>query len=521
MAKQLQTGSIAAPGFFGLNTQDSSIGLPKGYALQAKNCVIDKSGRLGARRGWLYRTEFKDGVEDDNVGVDLKGMHKFLDLGSLTTTISWNDTSFFKGVNDLVTLTPTTSDTISSGDWRAATLNDRAYFFQEGYDPLYYTNETTTGEFKSIPNHSGYTGTVPKAGIVMSAFGRLWATNTSGNKTTIWFSDLLDGAAWGSGSAGSIDITGTFAKDSDVVTGLGSHNGMLIVFCKNSIVIFKDNDYFNANFDPTTMQLVETISGIGCVATDSIVNTGEDILFLSASGLRSLGRTIQEKSQPMRDISKNIRDDLIDDIESLADINEIHAVYAPKYAFYLLAIPSRNKVYCFDTRVPLQDGSYRVTTWSDFSFPHYTYDNVEDELLMVSVDGIAQYFGFQDNGEDYRMVYYTNYFDLETPVTHKVLKKLAVTLIGSKGQDFIMKTATDYGTVYRSYPFVLRTGMAYYYNEGEYGIAEYSGGLQIENVKSPIGGAGEVLQIGFEADIVGAPLSLQKIDIFIKTGRMI
>ncbi len=52
MAEQLTSASVAAPGFFGLNTQDASTQLENGYALQAFNAVIDKSGRIGSRKGW-------------------------------------------------------------------------------------------------------------------------------------------------------------------------------------------------------------------------------------------------------------------------------------------------------------------------------------------------------------------------------------------------------------------------------------------------------------------------------------
>ena len=55
MAEQLLTSSIAAPGFMGVNTQDSSVSLESGYATQASNCIIDKFGRIGARKGWLDR----------------------------------------------------------------------------------------------------------------------------------------------------------------------------------------------------------------------------------------------------------------------------------------------------------------------------------------------------------------------------------------------------------------------------------------------------------------------------------
>lgn len=52
MAAELQSVSIVAPGFAGLNTQDSSVALPKEFALRAENAVIDQYGRIAARKGW-------------------------------------------------------------------------------------------------------------------------------------------------------------------------------------------------------------------------------------------------------------------------------------------------------------------------------------------------------------------------------------------------------------------------------------------------------------------------------------
>ena len=50
MAQPIQAFSITAPGFYGLNTQDSSLDLAQGFALIANNCVIDQYGRIGARK---------------------------------------------------------------------------------------------------------------------------------------------------------------------------------------------------------------------------------------------------------------------------------------------------------------------------------------------------------------------------------------------------------------------------------------------------------------------------------------
>ena len=52
MTQPLRTFSVQAPGFYGLNTQDSPLTLESGFAAIAVNCVIDQYGRIAARKGW-------------------------------------------------------------------------------------------------------------------------------------------------------------------------------------------------------------------------------------------------------------------------------------------------------------------------------------------------------------------------------------------------------------------------------------------------------------------------------------
>ena len=58
-------------------------------------------------------------------------------------------------------------------------------------------------------------------------------------------------------------------------------------------------------------------------------------------------RTIQEKSAPERDLSKNIRNDLMSAVagETLANIK---SVYSERVAFYLLVTPSIDTTWCFE-----------------------------------------------------------------------------------------------------------------------------------------------------------------------------
>ena len=316
MSSPLQSASIAAPGFFGLNTQESSVTLEDGFALVADNCVIDNYGRLGARKGWRYLTS---GSSD----VDLVGMHRFIDITGAETIISWSDTKFYTGVGTLTEVVPTTDNTITAGDWQCATLNDKAYFFQSGYKPMVFDPVADT--ITDVEDETDYSGTAPQGNTVLSAYGRLWVADTSTDKMTVFFSDLLAGADWGTGSSGSINLESILVNGTDEIVGLGAQNGQFIVFCKQNIVVFDDNTQ-GASFDPATMRLVEVISRVGCVARDSIQNTGLDIFFLSEDGLRSLGRVIQEKSLPMRDLSANVRDDLVADTQA-ETVSDIKSVY--------------------------------------------------------------------------------------------------------------------------------------------------------------------------------------------------
>jgi hypothetical protein len=56
------------------------------------------------------------------------------------------------------------------------------------------------------------------------------------------------------------------------------------------------------------------------------------------------------------------------------------------------------------------------------------------------------------------------------------------------------------------------------YNIAEYNIGEY-GGSAFDNRVINIGGAGKVIQLGFETTVNGKPFSLQKIDVFTKVGK--
>ena len=511
MAKPLQSASIAAPGFFGLNTQESSITLAAGFALQADNCVIDKYGRLGARKGWQLLTS-------GHTGVNLLGAHEFIDINGTRYFGAWSDTGFY--IVDGATLTSVTyagSNDLSDNNWDTATLNDAAYLVSRDHKMIYFN--PTTGVLDDVVNVASNSNKfVPQPNTILSAYGRLWSADTTNNKTTVYWSDLLDGVTWEDGTAGSIDLSSVLVNGNDEIVALGAHAGRLIIFCKDNVVIYGDTDGDTA-LDPTTMRLVEVINGVGCISRDSVQNTGTDILFLAKDGLRSLGRLIQEKSQPMRDLSKNIRDDLVRQVLN-SDPTAIKTVYSASEAFYLLLIPEYQRIYCFDTRSMLEDGSARVTVWDNQVQTNMIEAN--NTLYFTGIDGMSRYYGYTDNGNSYTIKYYTNYFDFGDSTRQKFLKRLSTTLIGGSGQDIVLKVGYDYDDSYRSFPIEIASQANAEYGVAEYNTvtAEYTVGTLSDTVRAPVGGAGSVIQVGFEATINGSQLSIQKLDIYTKEGRI-
>jgi hypothetical protein len=511
MAEQLLTSSIAAPGFMGLNTQDSSVALENGYATIASNCVIDKFGRIGARKGWLPKHSSNADLSTANV----KSIGELITTDGTSYTIAAGNNCIFKLSGS--TLTKLTyggggsAPTITADHWQPAALNGVLYLYQEGHDPLVFDPAVSTTTFKRVSEKTGYLGTVQSANCAISAYGRIWTAGTASDKNTVQFSDLLSGHVLSTGTSGTLNVSQIWPYGADEITALAAHNHQLFIFGRRQILIYQGAE------DPSTMRLYDTISGIGCCARDSVASTGTDVYFLSDSGVRSLARTIQEKSAPMRDISANVRDDLVYDL-SLETLKEIKACYSDKNAFYLLSFPTSNTTYCFDTRSVLQNGAQRVTTWS--ITPRAMFANRAKEVLLGFAGYIGYYTGNLDNTSDYRFKYYTNYFDLGSPNQIKVLKKVGFTIIGGNTADVVVKYGFDYSNSYNSETISLGTSTPAEYGIAEYGIAEYTAGVVFDNQKIHAGGSGNVLQLGLEAVISSFELSVQKVDVYCKSGRI-
>jgi len=517
MAQPIETFSISAPGFFGLNTQDSPLDLASGFALVATNCVIDQYGRIGARKGWTRVNSSSGNLGANDVGV----IHELVQTdGTLTVLFAGNNKIFKLSGTSVTELTyggGGSAPTITASNWQCASLNGITYFFQNGHDPIIYDPAVSTTTYRRVSEKSGYVGTVPSGNVAIAAYGRLWVASSSTDKVTVSFSDLIAGHVWSGGTTGNLDTSRVWPNGADEVQALAAHNGFLFIFGKRQILVYQGAT------TPSTMSISDTVGGIGCLSRDSVQTTSSDVIFLSNSGVRSLMRTIQEKSAPERDLSKNVRNDLMSDVASQTLAN-IKSVYSEREGFYLLTMPVTQSVYCFDTKVILQDGSSRVTTWDSITPTALT--SLRSGAVYIGKNGyIGQYTGYNDYTSVYRFQYYTNHADLGNVNQTSVLKKISVVVIGGTNQNLIIKWGFDFKTNYLSATTVIPVQGVSEYNIAEYGanatvVAEYSDGVALNTLKVSASGTGKVVQTGYESDINGAQLSIQKIEIQAKNGKL-
>jgi hypothetical protein len=155
MAEQIAASSIGAPGFKGLNSQDSQVQLDSGFASQAMNCVIDKFGRIGSRRGWTKVNAVNTDLGNNSIQCLFEVVYP-----NGNHLISAGNNNLFTGTSTLtqklvryVDNTANKVYNITSNYWQGAAIPfgegsdalPHGYLVQAGHEPLVYHELPTAG----------------------------------------------------------------------------------------------------------------------------------------------------------------------------------------------------------------------------------------------------------------------------------------------------------------------------------------------------------------------------------------
>jgi hypothetical protein len=508
----LQHIPLATPGFKGLNTEQASGVLGPEWATDLQNAVIDGSNRLSNRKGWADQTT------TPNADALLSGFEYEQHDGTVELIYATDNSTVVRSTDGGVSFSDVTGTaTFTSGQWHWINFADRAIGLQDGKAPIFYTGTS----FAHIVDVNA-----PKGGAGTSFGGRLWISDNDGH--TMKYCALLDDTDWTSADSGFFSFENVW-KGTDTIQAIASTNGRLVVFGKRNIIIIADDTGSMLGIDPTQAYVVDVIEGVGCIAQQSVQNVGGDLWFLSDMGLTSLGRVIQEKSNPLANLSQNVRTSLMEDVADIT-LSELRSVYSPLDRFYLLSLPKGSgsnevgKVWVFDTRGTMEGGAARcLGTWTGL-VPTTLIRRTDDTIFASNraYEGeLFQYNNYLDNGADYTLSYRSGWTDLGAPGMKKIFKRFSGVFFSDQQADVAFKWAWDFEETFstRVKQFT-GTDQGGIWDLGLWGTAVWGGGRSLREGKVVPAGTGEYIKWGIDADISSTQFSIQQLELFAKIGRL-
>jgi len=526
--------NIGGPGFAGLNTQDSPIELPVAFAAVANNCVIDSLGRIAARKGLAQYTQNPDILN----GNPIEATESFTSEAGVEWLFACGDNKIFYqqlvSPFNLVVLTLPASVTVTGNNWQIQSLNDQVFFVQAGQSTLVFT--ATTGVLTELTFVDEATTGFPSC--CTAAYGRMWYSGFDNDLSVVMWSALLDGDNV-TGLASSLDLRDVWPSGYDIVKALHVHNNFMIFFGERSIVLYSIDPAGPAQ---AGTQLVDTVEGIGCISRDSVRTLGTAIWFLDATGIRDFGRTVQEKSLPISDISYNVRSDLKFAV-SLEDTDNIGSVYDPEEALYGLFLPASPKTYIFDTRRRLEDGTARTTQWTNTTLRCATRADIR-KTWYGGKGGLFEYTGYSDTLKPNNSTptevkgipvqYQTHPLTFGEPANVKFPKQVDVVIIGGAGQSLTLDWSFDYSTNTKSSTKTPPgSNVPGWYNLNVPAIPDtdaltqydlngnYNAGSSVRTLKYNIWGSGNNITLGFQTENSSFPFSFQELNIQALMGRIL
>jgi len=561
-SKPLQPLVLDSIGIYGLNRQASPSSLEHKWLTTANNIMLDDRGRISTRQGLK---QISNNITDHATANTLrvKSLGEYRSITGTSTIFCGAGANVYK-LN--TSNTPYTLDaqtfsggtTKTNGNWQFTNFNNQFYGVQASNKPINYSGSTWLDleDVGSYAAPSGVTTFTPSC--ILGEFGRLWVGSIGENKDVVYYSDTLAGHIFNGGASGSIDLKTVWGGDE--VVAITSFMGKLVIFGKNNIVIYNDP------WSPAaaTFVLDEVIEGVGCVARDSVQLLGDDVVFLSSSGLRSLSRTKIQDKMPLTDLSLAVRDEIKTHIIE-ADMTQVKGQYDLANGIYLLSFPDRNITYVFDFKSVTPDNAPRLTTWNFAAKKNpRSFLATADGSLYIGLGAgnyegrISSYEGYFDVDKSdatssygssspcvaaggtwestnskcwidtehtYQADFKTVWLDFEQPAITKLLKRFLAVFSGGKDSNITLNWYRDYSVNPDSSNFTLdptpgSTSSLWGGSTSLYGAAKYAPSYHPTEYKVSLSKSAKVLRLEIIQTVKGFKASLQNMIVWAKQGKI-
>jgi len=536
-AQQIQAASLDTIGVNGLDTQTAATSLGPNWFIKADNIVYTEGGKVAFRKG-LKQGTLNGGAKIGSMVEHTVGSAKkiFGGVGSNIYEIDLSDK------DDSWTNAFATG--ASSSDWQFRNFNDDLLAAQASSDCLIYKTATGWAKIKDVTGYSAPPGVSNfNPSCMLGFYGRAWAGGISEENDVLYYSKLLEPTLWAtSDTGGIIDLKSVWGQDE--IVAIESFAGKLAIFGKENIAIYNSPDIIGS------IALDEVIQGIGCVSRDSIQSIGDDLYFLSDTGVRSLYRTAQLDKLPLTEKSVTIKDELIANINGSTNVK---SAFMLNEGLYLLSFVDRNVTYVFDTTFKTEKETPRISKWNftDNREPaSLAYTETYGLLVGQQSGRVATYEGYFDvdysgssvyTYNSYTVNFSTVWIDLGQGVQSSILKRLVMVVAGGQGTDVGIRLYKDFEMTPKITPtFKLNptlSGEPSYWGAtfAKYGpisghthnaathpaASKYAPLHGFKERSIPLAGSAKYIRLEWDAVTKGYKASLQSLSLLFKQGKIL
>lgn len=300
------------------------------------------------------------------------------------------------------------------------------------------------------------------------------------------------------------------------ITAIAKFRDSLFVFGKDRIKRLTGNN-------TSDFVLSEVANNTGCIATDSVIEIGGDILFLAADGIRPIQGTARIGDVELQTVSKPIQQ-ILREVPNNFDLSLLNAVVIRgksqfRYFFPTTAVNSADAqgviggLRFADNRVGWEFGE--LLGIRSFVATSGLINNIE-RVLHGDVDGnvFEQESGNSFNGEDVIAVYATPFFYFDATERRKNFHKVSVFTRPEGSSTFNLAVYYDWDDPNKFNPtsYTLSTVGAllrYFTTGGKFGSTFTFGGSSSPVLEKQIQGSGRAIGYVIASISQEAPYSIQ------------
>ena len=283
----------------------------------------------------------------------------------------------------------------------------------------------------------------------------------------------------------------------------------LYIFGSNNIRKLVGNNISNFVLETVTDDL-------GCLATDSVIEIGGDLLFLSQDGLRPVSGTDKIGDVNLETVSKDIQSiftDIVFDID-LDTLNAVVIRQKTQFRYFFGAADSQGVIGGFRQTPNGLQFEYSQMLGITATCSDSGYIGQNEFVIHGTQDGKVhrQEQGTSFDGTDIFSIFQTPFFHMQDPEQRKVFYTVATYLRSEGDNTIVMSAVYDYEDVDTLNPtnFNLTTeGAAAYYNEATYNSTAIYDGNPSPVQRTNISGSGKSASLKFVTNDSSASHSIQ------------